>query len=1173
MGTSRGILNMINRWLGIVLCLVLVFSAAAGSATVSVRADDSSSQPAEINQYEADADWTFMVYLDGDNNLESSAIGDFLEMASVGSSANINIVAQFDRIPGYDSSYGNWTDCKRFYITSGLTPDAANAVQDLGEVNMGDPSTLIDFVNWAKTDYPAQNYAVVLWNHGGGWRAAELAGKEETQAEGLAATSKEDLIFKAVCWDDTSGGDSLYMSEVQSALATTGGANLIGFDACLMGMVEVAYEIRSYGAVMVGSEEVEPGSGWPYNTVLADLTANPGWTPAQLGTCIVDRYYESIGNGIWDTQAASNLATMNTLAATISSFAQTMIDDHTNQTAVKNAAQSVMNQISSTVIAEHHGSSQPGSHGLAIYFPATPGSFNSDYNGTIIDFPGDTLWEEFLADYYASMAGSWIQYVRTVSQEYDYPEHIDLYDFCQKLVDYIPCSYNYTEYLLAHEFIGGGTAQGWNDDDKSWLYTLPFSFPFYGNTYSQVYVCSNGFLDFTSAVPSWNNSNSELMTRVMVAPLWDDLRTDGTAQSNEDIYIHQPTPDSVCIRWRAERYASSDPVNVEAILYSDGTIKFNYGDGNTHLSPTIGISNGNYPCFQLASYNGDSALTNVDSVELVTLELQKLIGSDTPGNANTGANRLILGKFQATETGNITQVRVYSRASGNVKVAVYEDNAGKPGDLLSANNTPAPVTAGRWNIISLPSTAVTLNSYYWLAVANNVAGATSYSAAGTGTSKGKAITFSTFHFAANPKGLTNYTYDRAVAGWGEPTLGVTTNAATAVGDGTATLNGSLTGLDSDTSAVVQFEYGSDTSYGDTITAVESPMSSLGSFSVNLSSLTNGQEYHFRATATGDPSNDTVYGDDMTFTPNAPPVKLIGSDTPGNANTGAGRLILGKFQATQTGHITQMRVYSRAGGKVKVAVFADNAGKPGDLLGANNTPTPVTAGRWNIISLPSTAVTLNSYYWLAVANNVAGATSYSAAGTGTSKGKAITFSTFHFAANPTGFTNYTYDRAFAGWGTPDGTSFDASTYTNTEYCFSLKYPSNWVERPELVTTPLHLAAFGVPAFVPILVIAALDADAPMSKGWIVTSFQQMGYINPVVVSPLTETILADGTVATTYKINFITVTGYEATAFCLDADRCDKRIHIMVFTIDAFEPYNEALYSEIAHTLFFTCTCE
>ena len=74
------------------------------------------------------AGWTFLVYLDGDNNLEREAIDDLLEMAAVGSDPNLNIVVQFDRIAGYDRRYGDWTGTKRFHVTQGMTPDAANAI-------------------------------------------------------------------------------------------------------------------------------------------------------------------------------------------------------------------------------------------------------------------------------------------------------------------------------------------------------------------------------------------------------------------------------------------------------------------------------------------------------------------------------------------------------------------------------------------------------------------------------------------------------------------------------------------------------------------------------------------------------------------------------------------------------------------------------------------------------------------------------------------------------------------------------------------------------------------------------------------------------------------------------------------------------------------------------------
>jgi hypothetical protein len=111
----------------------------------------------------------------------------------------------------------------------------------------------------------------------------------------------------------------------------------------------------------------------------------------------------------------------------------------------------------------------------------------------------------------------------------------------------------YDETLIKNEFLGAGTAQGWQTDGQTWLFQLPFSFPFFGQDYDSVYVCSNGFLDFTDSSPSYLNSQSVLKTRVMIAPLWSDLITNGVSQQDEDIYVHSPSGDSVCFRWSGER--------------------------------------------------------------------------------------------------------------------------------------------------------------------------------------------------------------------------------------------------------------------------------------------------------------------------------------------------------------------------------------------------------------------------------------------------------------------------------------------------------------------------------------------------------------------------------------------------------------------------------------------
>jgi len=114
------------------------------------------------------------------------------------------------------------------------------------------------------------------------------------------------------------------------------------------------------------------------------------------------------------------------------------------------------------------------------------------------------------------------------------------------------------------------------------------------------------------------------------------------------------------------------------------------------------------------------------------LEAQKLIGDDdaTPAAA-TGANYLVMDKWAAAATGIVTQIKVKCTIAGNIKVALYGDNAGSPGALLNANNAGAAVVAG-WNTINIPATLVTLGTNYWIAYISsaNCVGRISYSGGG-----------------------------------------------------------------------------------------------------------------------------------------------------------------------------------------------------------------------------------------------------------------------------------------------------------------------------------------------------------------------------------------------------------------------------------------------------------
>lgn len=235
--------------------------------------------------------WTILVYLDADNNLESEGIIDVNEMEQVGSDDNINIVVQFDRTPGYDFSNGNWTTTRRYYITKDTNKSFINStmITDLGEKNMGAEATLTDFLRWGMTNYPAERYFLILWNHGGGWRS-----------KSIADTKKKPSLVKGVCWDDTDN-DYLTMAEVNSSITTITNEfahplNIIGFDACIMGLAEVAYMVKGPIAhpteAVVFSQANEPGGGWDYSAFLTSFRDNYNDSAVTLAHNIVDTYYE-----------------------------------------------------------------------------------------------------------------------------------------------------------------------------------------------------------------------------------------------------------------------------------------------------------------------------------------------------------------------------------------------------------------------------------------------------------------------------------------------------------------------------------------------------------------------------------------------------------------------------------------------------------------------------------------------------------------------------------------------------------------------------------------------------------------------------------------------------------------------------------------------------------------
>ena len=246
--------------------------------------------------------WLVMLYQDADDKvLEQDIYVDLNEAERVGSSDRVHVVAQVDRYRAGYQGDGDWSSTKRFYVTqdNDLQSVHSQLAADLGEVNMSDGDTLVDFVTWAVDTFPADKHVLILSDHGMGW-----PGGWSDPAPGGTGDPSIPLAARL--------GDELYLMELDEALAEIRAQTgldqfeLIGMDACLMGHVEVFGALAPHARYAVASQETEPALGWAYTQFLAELTANPDMSGADLSRAIVDSYIED-DQRIRDDQARAEM--------------------------------------------------------------------------------------------------------------------------------------------------------------------------------------------------------------------------------------------------------------------------------------------------------------------------------------------------------------------------------------------------------------------------------------------------------------------------------------------------------------------------------------------------------------------------------------------------------------------------------------------------------------------------------------------------------------------------------------------------------------------------------------------------------------------------------------------------------------------------------------------------
>lgn len=320
-GGSKGKLGC--GGIAIIIILILFFVFSNGLDLGGVPVDDPSSytyeEPLPVSATRTprpspppssgDGDtWLVMNYQDADDQvLEQDIFIDLNEMERIGSTENVRIVTQIDRFRGGFSGDGDWHSTRRYLVQydDDLSRIGSELVEDLGEVNMADGDSLVDFVTWAISTYPSDRYVLILSDHGMGW-----PGGWSDPAPGGRDGGSAPLINQLP-------HDSIYLAELDDALAEiqaqTGieKLDLIGMDACLMSQLEIYSMLQPYALYAVASEETEPGLGWAYSAFLSLLVYDPSISTADLATNIVETYIDQ-DERIVDDQARLEFLRQNT---------------------------------------------------------------------------------------------------------------------------------------------------------------------------------------------------------------------------------------------------------------------------------------------------------------------------------------------------------------------------------------------------------------------------------------------------------------------------------------------------------------------------------------------------------------------------------------------------------------------------------------------------------------------------------------------------------------------------------------------------------------------------------------------------------------------------------------------------------------------------------------------
>jgi len=389
--------------------------------------------------------WTIMVYMGGDCAGGEGITDELQDMAGAGfTGKDVRIIVLAD-YSGQENSYlyEIMNGTTRRLVSHGMGIDLTG-----GEVNTGSQATLTAFIAFVKEEYPADNYALVLWNH----RAGRMA-SQELQAFQIPRDADGSSDTRWLLTDENSGSDPLTIEETHTALSGQG-ISLLGMDTSGMASLEVAAGLSDAVAYLAVSQHRTVPQGWDYAAAFNAFISlgEGGQTALALGRIFADTYISSAAGRGETADLDLNIIDCNTireLIADLNDFAgELAVSNGDEVTLARNNSHSfemnrsvdlynlcqessffadsaaLQSSIDASVAYRSSINCSSREHGISLYFPVL-GELDPDYSGytaSAQDFTGTGEWDEFIAEYYDSTPK---QIIETISNGSPGSEYTD----------------------------------------------------------------------------------------------------------------------------------------------------------------------------------------------------------------------------------------------------------------------------------------------------------------------------------------------------------------------------------------------------------------------------------------------------------------------------------------------------------------------------------------------------------------------------------------------------------------------------------------------------------------------------------------------------------------------------------------------------------------------------